>query len=217
MRLMRDLLLVHVTDGAPTWLDDAAREGFSTSADYAAARMGELDRALALSGASPTRIMLGVSDQEATGAIPEIASALRSLFHTHGIRWVLTHAYEGGHPDHDAVAMAVHMAHPAPFEFAGYHVGADGGIVTGEFLGSVCSMPGVLDAADIARKRAMLACFWTQREILSHFDPRMEWHRVAPRYDFTVSPHPGRLLYETWGWMTGGDWRRRAGGEQCAA
>ena len=43
---------------------------------------------------------------------------------------VLTHAYEGGHPDHDAVAFAVHRAarrtSAAVVEMPFYHAGPDG-------------------------------------------------------------------------------------------
>src|SRR5579875_1729660 len=100
LHLLRRLLLVHVTDGAPRRLSDAAREGFATPETYGAARAGELEAALALSGAKQARVALGVPDQDAVGAIAEVAGRLRALFAAHGVRHVLTHAYEGGHPDH---------------------------------------------------------------------------------------------------------------------
>ncbi|MBV8493585.1 MAG: PIG-L family deacetylase [Alphaproteobacteria bacterium] len=54
---------------------------------------------------------------------------------------VITHAYEGGHPDHDASAFAVHAACalmpalPTTLEMALYHR-RDGHLVSGEFLPS---------------------------------------------------------------------------------
>lgn len=134
LHLMRDLLLIHVTDGAPRQLGDFAREGFASPEAYGAAREAELAAALALSGASPQRLSLGIPDQEASRAIPAIAARLREIFRAHGIQAVLTHAYEGGHPDHDAVALAVHLAGGDVFEFAGYHAGPGGALVTGAFL-----------------------------------------------------------------------------------
>lgn len=225
LHLMPRLLLVHVTDGAPRRLDDANREGFATPSAYAAARAAELDAALALSGAAPARAALGVPDQDATLAISAIAGRLCALFRTHRVEAVLTHAYEGGHPDHDATALAVHLAArggPEIVEFAGYHAAPDGGMRTGAFL------PGTPDALvrlsphDAARKAAMLACFRTQAAILSHFDPKQERFRNAPAYDFTAPPHPGRLNYENWGWsMTGTEWRKHASraleGARCVA
>ncbi|MDT7950619.1 MAG: PIG-L family deacetylase [Acetobacteraceae bacterium] len=214
--LFRRLLLVHVTDGAPRRLGDAAREGFASPADYAAARARELEAALALSGAEPTRIALGIPDQEATEAVPAIAARLRMLFAAHGIACALTHPYEGGHPDHDAVTAAVHAAGSEVFEFTGYHAGPDGGMRTGVFLeaGDREQITVPLCESDLQRKRAMLACFQTQRDVLSRFDPTFERFRRAPAYDFQSPPHPGRLLYEEWGWMSGAAWRKRV---RCAA
>ena len=228
LHLFRRLLLIHVTDGAPRALGDAAREGFDNPAAYAAARARELDAALAHSAASPERVSLGITDQEATAAVPAIAARLHTLFVAREIGAVLTHGYEGGHPDHDAVAMAVHSTRAEVFEFAGYHADGAGHLQTGAFLKASPAGKGlgkgsrrepeeavvVLDGEDLARKQAMLACFWTQREIISRFDPTRERFRRAPPYDFSEPPHPGQLLYEEWGWMTGETWREqvRCGG-----
>ena len=221
LHLFRRLLLIHVTDGAPRHLPDAAREGL-TPATYAAARAAELNAALTLSGATPERIALGIPDQEATDAIPEITAHLRSILTAHSIETVLTHTYEGGHPDHDAVALSVSRLNLQTFEFAGYHSDSSGQFET-DFLPagprgegpatSTRSTNITLPPPDLARKRAMLACFKTQRDILSRFDPAIERFRPAPSYDFTQPPHPGRLLYEQWGWMTGQSWRTRT---RCA-
>ena len=236
--LFRRLLLIHVTDGAPRHLTDAAREG-RTTATYAAARAAELDAALTLSSATPERITLGIPDQEATDAIPAITDRLRSLCDARGIRSIITHCYEGGHPDHDAIALAISHLNRETIEFAGYHAGPDQSFQAGSFLpplrlaalereahqgrgeGRATStqihplkpIAIHLPPTDLARKRAMLACFHTQRDILSRFDPTTERFRPAPAYDFTQPPHPGQLLYEQWGWMTGQFWRKKT---QCA-
>jgi hypothetical protein len=46
------------------------------------------------------------------------------------------------------------------------------------------------------RKAAMLACFATQRVVLSNFPLDAEALRPAPRYRFTQPPHAGPLAYE---------------------
>jgi LmbE family N-acetylglucosaminyl deacetylase len=247
MHLMPNLLLVHVTDGAPRRLDDAARAGFETPEAYAAARAAELDAAIALSGTKPVREMLGVPDQDASDVICDIATRLRGLFRTHGITVVLTHAYEGGHPDHDATALAVHIAAeggPEVLDFAGYHAGPNGSLITQTFLPSPSGRglgegraarspltPSLsrrereicvdLPPDDSGRKAAMVACFRTQATILSQFQDKQERFRAAPAYDFTSPPHPGPLNYENWGWsMTGTEWRKRAAralDARCAA
>lgn len=251
--LLPGLLLVHVTDGAPRRLEDAARQGFETPEAYAEAREAELQAALALAPPSSRaegvaiqgirtdechmspglprfarddqriqdgRIQLGIPDQDAILHLRTLIETLAVLFRDHRIDAVLTHAYEGGHPDHDATALAVHRAAQGipVFEFAGYHA-APGHTVMQHFLPGPPETAIALPPDDAARKRAMLACFRTQTEILSRFDPSTERLRPAPAYDFTQPPHPGPLNYETWGWeLTGARWRSIAAQEiACAA
>src|SRR3954454_16384971 len=66
MHLMRNLLLVHVTDSAPGILADAARAGFDSPPAYALASAADLDEAIALSGADPARRAFGIPNQDAT-------------------------------------------------------------------------------------------------------------------------------------------------------
>lgn len=59
-----------------------------------------------------------------------------------------------------------------------------------------------------ARKASMMSCFETQRGIFVPFGTDCELLRRAPRYDFSRSPHEGRLYYEHLGWpMTGAAFR----------
>jgi LmbE family N-acetylglucosaminyl deacetylase len=130
---------------------------------------------------------------------------------------VLTHPYEGGHPDHDATAFAVHaavalMSRPARiFEFTSYHDGG-GSIVTGEFLGAAeDSLTVDLSVPQRQRKRRMIECFATQQHMLQLFPLGVEKFRPAPAYDFTKLPHAGTLYYERFDWgMTGARWVRLA-------
>jgi LmbE family N-acetylglucosaminyl deacetylase len=99
----RDLLLVHVTDGAPRSRRDAA--------DYAATRRRELDAMLGCVGIPRDRaVSLGVADQAASFHVVEIARRVADLLAKFRPAIALTHAYEGGHPDHDATCFAVHAA-----------------------------------------------------------------------------------------------------------
>ncbi len=133
---------------------------------------------------------------------------------------VVTHAYEGGHPDHDAAAFGVHAAcrllaaepRPAVIEMPLYRA-CEGRMVFGAFLpGGGEEVAVWLAEADLQpRKRRMIECFRTQREVLSGFEPGTERFRLARDYDFRAPPHPGTLLYETFGWgISGEEWRRRA-------
>jgi LmbE family N-acetylglucosaminyl deacetylase len=224
-----DAWVIHATDGVPGDAGFIAR-GFSGSPEeYAAARRRELEAALALAGIAPERLRcLGARDQEAVFEIPRLARELAAAFREIAPEIVLTHAYEGGHPDHDAVAFAVHAAAdllrsegtepPKVWEMPLYHAepGENPGrrMVVCEFL----PLPGVEDTRIVLSekernlKRRMLGCFETQRETLRAFlPPRDERFRPAPRYDFTKPPHEGRLQYEIWGFgMTGRRWREVA-------
>ena len=220
LHLLPGLLLVHVTDGAPRMLADAAEAGFHSPAAYAAARRGELMAALQVAGVAPELVELGVVDQDASLDMAGIARALAHLFDAHGTEALITHAYEGGHPDHDATAFAAHAAagRRPLLEFAGYHADPSGSLVTGRFLPGPDSVVITLTDAEQARKRAMFDCFHTQAGMLGAFGTRQERFRPAPAYDFTAPPLPGRLNYEHWGWsMVGARWRELAREALCVA
>lgn len=215
-RLSRfDLLtLIHLTDGAPREMGDAHRAGFETREAYAAARRAELDAALEAAEAWPARrLAYGCVDQEAVARLPELTERLAADLAGHAV--VVTHAYEGGHPDHDAAACAVQHAcermgaeAPIRLEFAGYHLGLDGPSAGVFFAdeGLACAA----DPADLARKRAALAAFASQAEVLARFAGAPERLRLAPAYDFTQPPAPGAALYDRYGWpLTSEAWRTR--------
>jgi LmbE family N-acetylglucosaminyl deacetylase len=217
--------ILHVTDGAPRdrrWWGDAAiesREG------YAAVRRIEMARALAHAGISARRMRcLGREDQRASLGLADLGRDVARMIRELRPGAVLTHGYEGGHPDHDAAAFAVHAARammeregdadpPIILEFTSYFARGEG-IATGEFIAREgCGPVDVpLSEADREGKRRMLECFATQRETLAQFAVGdAERFRRAPEYDFTRAPHEGTLHYERFDWGTTGDeWRARA-------
>jgi LmbE family N-acetylglucosaminyl deacetylase len=206
LRLFRNLTIVHVTDGAPRNLYDAQRHGFGTCAEYAAARRAEFRAALRVAGVEARCIELGIPDQEAALQVSQVAALLAATCRALHPDIVLTHPYEGGHPDHDASALAVHLASAGTpiLEFASYHNNG-GSIRTGHFLpGGTRTLTIELDAEQQSQKRAMLECFRTQQDMLARFDVAAERFRIAPAYDFVRPPHSGSLYYEQFDWgMTG--------------
>lgn len=215
--------ILHVTDGAPRDGQDVAAYGFADCAAYAAARRQELAAAIGLAGLGPeAATTLGVPDQQASLQLEAISRGVAAVIAETGAEIVVTQAYEGGHPDHDATALAVQAAiRAAPaarFEMAGYHAGPEG-IAVGDFL------PGSGEAATVlplspgqcALKRRMLDCFVTQRQVLSAFPVGTERLRQAPQYDFTQPPHPGRLYYENFPWGMSGERFRSLAAEAIAA
>lgn len=211
------LTVVHVTDGAPADGRDAAHHGFASTTDYAAARRRELEAALAAGGAAGAQLFtLDVPDQ---GAAFRLADLARRLIHRLGeADLVLTHAYEGGHPDHDATAFAVHAAaalrasvtgHAPIVEMPLYAAGSGGGDRRQGFLPD--GAPGTilrLTEAERARKLRMIAAHASQRETLSGFEAADEPYRAAGPIDFTGPPEGGAVLYdrESWG-VTGAHFR----------
>ena len=217
---LRDALLLHVTDGAPRDGEDAHCHGYTDIADYAAARQNELVAALIAGEANGVRTAaLGVPDKEAFLDLAGLSRQILQWVRRERPAAVLTHPYEGGHPDHDAAAFAVHAAcrlaepheRPALIEMPFYHA-RDGQMVAGVFLpGPTDEVVVPLGDAALLRKRSMVDCFRTQREMLRQFPLSPERFRIAPDYDFRQPPHAGALLYETFGWdVTAADWRLRA-------
>jgi LmbE family N-acetylglucosaminyl deacetylase len=216
---MRRPVIIEATDGAPGNLGDARAAGFERREDYAAARRRELMRALALIPEAEVRF-LDFVDQEAAHHLPDLTRRVADLLRQLRPGTILTHPYEGGHPDHDACAFAAHAACalvPAPpdiYEFTSYHSGPphDSGAAVfelGRFLphqdsGTVIT----LTVEESGRKSEMLQCFATQFHMLHNYPLDEERFRAAPAYDFTQAPQPGKLLYEHFDWnMTGGQFR----------
>ncbi len=222
LQRLRDPVIVHATDGSPRNLGDARAAGYERREDYMLARRQELLNALEIAGIGAERTRaLDFVDQESSFHMREAAERIAAILKDIRPGAVLTHPYEGGHPDHDAAALAVHLACaslPSPpeiFEFTSYHAARpeEAAIELGLFLPG--QDPGevvVLPAGRRETKRRMLDCFVTQKRMLEQFPVDEERYRPAPAYDFTEAPHPGRLFYENFDWgITGGEWRRLAG------
>jgi N-acetylglucosamine malate deacetylase 2 len=205
-----DLTIVHATDGAPRDGADARRHGFTTPQAYARARRRELEAAMALAGMAPQALVgLGLPDQGAPFALPHLVGRLGDLVAARRPAAIVTHAYEGGHPDHDAVAFAVHAA-ARPFgleivEAPLYRRGADGWAMQSfpdEDGTAVALSPAAQDL-----KRRMLAAHESQAGTLAGFGLAREVFRAAPEHDFEALPNRGRLLYEEHPWgLDGGRW-----------
>ena len=219
LRQLRNACIIHVTDGAPRNMRDAAALGLGSWQSYAELRRRELAAAASEAGMPcGSLISLGLPDQQAVYSMPQIARSLQAIFHDRNVRHVCTHPYEGGHPDHDAIAFAVRAAckliasgdgkPPQIIEMAFYHAGPIGPIY--QRFAADPPAPGFdirLDEAQWTAKRRMLDCHASQRQVLAAFTSPVERFRLAPSYDFTLLPNGGDLLYESWQLgMRGQDW-----------
>lgn len=215
-----ECLVLHCTDSAPRDLEYARRAGFASREEYAAARRQEFMEAMCRAGVPEGNCLrLEIPDQEAVLRVSEIANAVDEVCAEHGIERILTHAYEGGHPDHDAVAYAVQQTEFSNVWEMPLYNGAGGKFVTRTLLphpgasGMVNEV--ALSAEQQSAKEAMLQCFRSQKEIVDRFPNDREVYRMAPVYDFSRPPHEGELYYDgrRMGWKSK-DWRAViAGGE----
>jgi len=214
------IFILHATDGAPRNPRFAAEAGFESPAEYAAERHRELLWALSLAGVVPFR-QLPIADQDAMLHLPELTSAIAAVVDELQPDCILTHPYEGGHPDHDSCAFAARAAlllsraQPVLVEFTSYHAGPEG-VETGEFLpASSRSRLGEITVAltddEHTLKRRMFDCYASQRNVLDWFTISTEKFRRAPDYDFSQPPHEGQLFYERHNWgIDGASWREHA-------
>lgn len=222
MRRARNLTLIHLTDGAPMDGFDAARAGFSTADAYAAGRRKELDQALGALGVQPRmRSRYALPDQDTIFHLPGLIALIREDLADCAA--VVTHAYEGGHPDHDTAALAVRLACTGTelirLEFAGYHA-RDGLAATGRFHPDPDAPEREVMAADADRaaRAEALACFASQAGTLRNLAFARERLRLAPDYDFDLPPPPGEALYDEWDLsLTSTEWRAVAAVQAAAA
>jgi len=218
-----DVTVLHVTDGAPCDMEDAEAAGFKERSEYAEARKQECISALAIANVPHNRVIdLEVPDHCASNYLADLTKRITAFLQQSAADIVVTHPYEGGHPDHDATAFATHAAlslmkqnglkPPALFEMA-LHPSENFKAKVSEFL------PGseretttlLLDERATKLKRRMLACFETQRASLTVSPFGSEKFRQASTYDFTTPPHDGKLHYENFDWAPSrGEWQKLA-------
>jgi LmbE family N-acetylglucosaminyl deacetylase len=193
-------VMVHVTDGAP---NDPKEWKGRTRNEYAELREQEMHAALDNAGHTGERHSFGSPDQQAAFKLEENAHALAELFKKNRTAFVMTHAYEGGHPDHDATAFIVHAAKRllekegiaiSIIEAPLYRMqGARS--VRQRFIPAVGARIHTfrLDGKERALKEKLYAAHASQSGVLSTMSTTTEWLREAPHYDFTTAPNGGNL------------------------
>lgn len=228
LRLLPDLRIVHLTDGAPRDLVDAHRAGYGDAARYAAGRRAEFAAALDLLGAGHCECAdYGFPDQEGIRHLAAVVERLSKDIECAAA--VVSHPYEWGHPDHDTAALAVALclrrraaagcAVPAHYESPSYH------LRMGERrFWMFCDDPGSPETAlplttdQQAEKRRALDRFRSQVYFLGSLRVGDERMRRAPAYDFGAAAPTGEALYDAFGWsMTSAVWMREARAVLAAA
>jgi LmbE family N-acetylglucosaminyl deacetylase len=206
-----DVTILHVTNGAPHDAEDASKAGLTDSSEYASLRRRECLSALAIANVPEDRVVeLNFPDHLASLHLTDLTRRIAAFLQHSGADIVVTHPYEGGHPDHDATAFATHSAlrllkenglrPPVLFEMA-LHPSSDFKAKVPEFLGADGETTTLLlDERSLELKRRMFDCFETQRESLAISPIGPERFRKQQVYDFAAPPNEGRPHYENFDW-----------------
>lgn len=201
-------LVVFAVDGAPTGYGFERK--FGSLKNYSEKRFKEAGRALGLVPNCSfqrlkTRDGAYFPDRHLFADLKESAASLVAIAREFSPDAIISHAYEGGHIDHDACSFLANYAAKAlsleRFEFPLYWKDGHGRDVFQEFRnvqeGAIFLN---LSEAEIAIKNNMLAAYETQREIVAMFSPNVEKFRPPPCYDYA---HP------SWNSYPPGNWRSR--------
>lgn len=223
--LNQKIEIVTITDGSPKNLKYALSAGFSSREAYAEARYKEQINAMKNAGLSEIQChRLNFMDQETSYHMSAITHRIMGMIESKMPGLILTHAYEGGHPDHDSVSFSVWAAcnlllkkgiePPVVIEFASYHGNGQSEMMCYEFIPypEIGMWIIALSQNEIELKKRMVDCYKSQSKMLSLFPLQTECFRIMPKYNFRNTPHNGILFYEFFDWgMSAKCWNKLAG------
>ena len=211
-----DPIVVFATDGAPR--SDYFWKQYGSRETYTRVRAEEADRALATLGVTHFHFLSDDSpcaDQEVYIDLPSAYEHLQQLIEAELPQAILSHAYEGGHPDHDACAFLATQAgkeYGLPvWEMPLYHR-ATGEVQRQSFIQPDKQQVIELTREELTRKHHMYEAYVSQAHVLADFNSAVERFRPVRNYNFARAPHSGVLNYEAWQWpITGSDLCRAFG------
>ncbi len=203
-------LMVFATSGSPQ--DPYFWKKYGSRQAYAALRRQETMESMRAAGVQDVLFLSDLPggerfvDQELFRNLVPSFNQLSEIAQRRMITAILTLAYEGGHPDHDACSvlasqLARRFAIPC-WEAPLYHRRPDG---SGEFQRFLHPTGGEVEVKPTTReeeaKRTMCRAYASQGDFLAHFDVTNEKVRPQIAYDYTRPPHPGKTNYEVWQWQ----------------
>ena len=177
-------VVVHLNDGAPfepeLWPGDGA---FASREANTRARRREAEAALSCCGVPRERALcLGCPEQRTAWYLLSLCQRVAAIVERYDPDCVLTHAYEGGHPDHDAAAFIARGAlrmiegdsRATVLEMATSH-GPRGDLQANQFLtvSGTRAVTHCLSESELGQKRDMLACHASQ-PARAGFEPRLD-------------------------------------------
>jgi N-acetylglucosamine malate deacetylase 2 len=207
MQKMQRAVVVFSTDGAPH--DEGFWRQYGSRQAYAEVRRQEACQALGGVGACPVflfdRVDGGIVDQELFRRLPAAIGAVEKIVDHLQPDCILTPAYEGGHPDHDAACfigwvVGRHASIPV-WESPLYHRCADGASAPQTFpelTGFEVELRA--ECGTLQKKIEMWRAYKSQGLVLDGFRADLETFRPMAAYEFSRPPLPWKLNYEHWGW-----------------
>jgi LmbE family N-acetylglucosaminyl deacetylase len=208
LQRMAASLAVFATDGAPPHY--GFKHKFGSLENYSTTRFQEATRALEhVPNSSFHRLTKPDGsyfvDQHLFHDLERALDSLCTIACAFSPDALLSHAYEGGHIDHDACSfIATHCAAALSlrrFEFPLYWEDESGKSIVQQFRDSgTVPLEWTLTAREISCKEKMLGEYKSQPALASAFPLATERIRAATYTDFTV-PHCGHYSYRSW-WRT---------------
>jgi len=154
-------------------------------------RIEEARRAIAVSGKNHSVQFLGYQDGWLADYLDDAYRSLADLLRVWQPQHVVTHAFDGGHEDHDACSFLAYQLSrafnfqvwemPLYYRQAGTHTLTMQAFTTSD-PEDVTLRPA--SEAELEVKCAMLAAHQSQQAVIATFDPTMEKFRRQPLHDF---------------------------------
>lgn len=199
LQRMREPIVLFCTDGGPRdayfWKAHGSRE------NYVRVRRHEAESAVQIAGIQRV-IFLGFCDQELYRNLHPAIEELEHIVRELRPNAILTHAYEGGHPDHDCcsfLSFLLGRRHHLPvWEMPLYHRDQTGPRAQEFVCSNGRSVSVRIKDPEIRIKRQMVAAHASQS--LASFDLTVERFRPQAAYQFRQPPQAKIINYEAWQW-----------------
>jgi LmbE family N-acetylglucosaminyl deacetylase len=201
-----DPVVVFATDGAPA--DEYFWRKYGSRERLAEVRREEAAKAMSEVGVEHYEF-LDFRDQRLYAHLPAALNRVLAIARGHDCHAIVAHAYEGGHPDHDACSYLAFLAGERlgvpVWEMPLYHR-AHGDPRMQQFISGDAEIVITPTDSEYDGKHRMASAYVSQGEVIRAFPERNEIFRRQPRYEYSRPPHAGPLNYETWQWpITGSD------------
>jgi LmbE family N-acetylglucosaminyl deacetylase len=201
LQRIADAGIILCTDGSPRIARPWYARTLRNPRLYAKRRLAEFNAAVRIAGVRRISTMAGIHDQMLYSSLERAAINISRVLEEYRPDAILTHAFEGGHPDHDACAFlanwAGHRFSLPVWEMPLYfRPTPSASLIYQHFLSSNGTEVTLRPCpSELRKKELMLSQHRSQAGVVSEFDRTLEVFRPQPAYDFGVSPNPAVSTY----------------------